>query len=249
MKYVRKIVALLIGIIFFAAVIISLGVIFAVKNINVTMITYADDCSESYNEIKNTLERFKGDSLVFLNENSIVETVSDSNYTVVSCEKKFPCTVNVTVKERLETYAVLVGGIYSMYDSDGKFLRSSVENVNVNDRSPNVELTGVLVENITEITDIAAIFKNNFKAMRSLVANISLDVRPDIEGYTEKLCFNLRCGLKIQLDNYSENTEEKIAAVYSEFCRLTDREKLSGTLRGYKNVIGEVKADYKKSGS
>ena len=39
MKYVRKISALLIGIIFFAAVVISLGMIFAVRNINVTMVT------------------------------------------------------------------------------------------------------------------------------------------------------------------------------------------------------------------
>lgn len=249
MKYIRKITALLIGVVLFAAIVISLGKIFAVRNINVELITYADDWSESYNEIKKSLEDFKGDSLVFLNENSIIKTVSDSNYTVVSCEKKYPCTVNVTLKERLETFTVLVGGIYSMYDNDGKFLRSGMENANINDGSPNVELTGVVVENITEISGIAATFKDKFGALRSLVASINLDVRPDIEGYTNKLCFNLRCGLKIQIDNYSEFAEEKLSAVYSEFSKLTDREKLSGTLRGYQNIIGEVKADYKKSGS
>lgn len=249
MKYIRKVVALLIGVVLFAAVVISLGKIFAIRNINVELITYADDCSESYNEIKKSLEGFKGDSLVFLNENNIIKTVSDSNYTVVSCEKKYPCTVNVTLKERLETFAVFVGGIYSMYDNDGKFLRSSIENTNINDDSPNVELTGVVVENISEISNIAAIFKDKFGALRSLVSSINLDVRPDIDGYTNKLCFNLRCGLKIQLDNYSEFTEEKISAVYSEFSKLTDREKLSGTLRGYLNIVGEVRADYKKSGS
>ena len=249
MKYVRKISALLIGIIFFAAVVISLGMIFAVRNINVTMVTYADDCTESYKNVKKSLDVFKGDSIVFLNESSIKEAVSDSNCTVVSCEKKFPCTVNVTIKERLETFAVLVGGIYSMYDSDGKLLRSSVENVNINDGSPNVELTGVIVENIAKISEIAFKFKDKFKAFRSLVASVSLDERADIEDYTDKLSFNLRCGLRIQLDNYTERTEEKLAAVYTQFCKLTDREKLGGTLRGYENVIGDVKSDYKKSGS
>lgn len=249
MKYVRKIGALLIGIVFFAAVVISLGKIFAVKNVNVKMITYADDCTDSYIEVKKSLEGFKGGSLLFLNESSIAEALSEGNYTLVMCEKKYPCTVNVTVKERLETFAVFVGGIYSMYDNDGKFLRSGAENLNINDGSPNVELTGVPVENITKIADIAAIFKNEFKALRSLVKSIGLDVRPDVEGYTEKLYFNLRCGLTIQLNDYSQLTEEKISKVYEKFCSLTDREKLSGTLTGFQDIAGTVKADYKKSGS
>ena len=249
MKYVRKIGALLIGVVFFAAVVISLGMIFAVKNINVKMITYADDCTDSYNEVKKSLEGFKGGSLVFLNENSVAEALTDGNYTLVECEKKFPCTLNVTVKERLETYAVFVGGIYSMYDNDGKFLRSGVENVNINDGSPNVELTGVPVENVTKIADIAAMFKNKFNALRSLVKSIALDVRPEVEGYTEKLYFNLRCGLTIQLNDYSELTEEKLSKLYEKFCSLTDREKLSGTLTGFQDAAGNIKADYKKSGS
>lgn len=236
MKYIRKIGSLLICIILFAAIVISLGVIFSIKNVNVTMITYADDYSESYVKAKNTLNGFKGESLVLLREDSVIEAVSDSNYEVVSCEKKFPCTLNVTIKERLETFAVFVGGNYSIYDSEGKFLRTGYENENINDGLPNVELLGVPVENITEIAQIAAMFKDKFKALRSMVVSINLLVNPDIEGYTEKLCFNLRCGIKIQLDNYTEYTEEKISAVYEEFCNLTDREKLSGTLRGWHNI-------------
>ena len=40
-------VAFLIGLVFFAALVISLGMIFAVKNINVKLITYADEYAES----------------------------------------------------------------------------------------------------------------------------------------------------------------------------------------------------------
>lgn len=251
MKYLRKIVALLIGVVFFAALIISLGRIFAIKNVNVTLITYADDCSESYGEAKRSLEEFKGESLLFLSEKEIVEAFSakNSNYAVTECEKKYPCTVNVTLKERHEVFAVFVGGLYSMYDSDGKYLRSSIENTNVNDGSPNVEFTGVAVEKVPDLAVVAATFKSAFKSLRSVVASIGIDSRPDVEGYVDRLYFNLRCGLKIRIDDYEDRTEEKIRLAYEKFCTLTDRQKLRGTLRSYRigDENGIINADYSAS--
>lgn len=239
-------VAFLIGLVFFAALVISLGMIFAIKNINVKLITYADEYTESYNDTKQSLSVFKGESIMFVGEENIAEVVSGSRYSIASFEKVFPCTINITLKERLETFAVSVGGFYSMYDNDGKFLRSSVENKNANDGSPNVELTGIAIENLGYIAGIASTFKDNFKALRSIVHNINLDSRPDVDGYNDKLIFNMRCGLKIQIDNYTEYTNEKIEAAYAEFCTLTDRQKLSGTLRSYRigNEDGIINADY-----
>ena len=242
MKYLRKIVALLIGVVFFAALIISLGRIFAIKNVNVTLVTYADDCTESYGEAKRSLESFKGESLLFLSEKEIVETFSakNSNYAVAVCEKKYPCTVNVTLKERHEVFAVFVGGLYSMYDSDGKYLRSSIDNTNVNDGSPNVEFTGVAVEKVPELAIVAATFKSTFKSLRSVVASIGIDARPDVEGDV---------GLKIRIDDYADRTEEKIRLAYEKFCTLTDRQKLRGTLRSYRigDENGIINADYSAS--
>ncbi|MDE5722163.1 MAG: hypothetical protein K2I30_05440 [Clostridia bacterium] len=243
-KYLNKIIALVIGIAFVAAVIISLGKIFAIKNVNVTMLTYSDDCTESYNEAKDSFKKFKGESLLLVKSSDFVNAVSDSNYTVVSCEKKYPCTVNVVLKERLETFAVFVGGQYSMYDADGKFLRKCVENVNINDGSPNVELVGVAVEELGDIAKISSLFKDNFKALRSVVSSITLDANSNIADYTEKLVFNLRCGLKIEIDNFNLYTEEKLEAAYAKFVTLTDREKLGGTVRSYHRVDGEVNVVY-----
>lgn len=102
MKYVRKIIALLIGLVFFAAIVISLGMIFAVRNINVTMITYADAeseiYSESFNNAKTSLEVFKGESILFVGEKSVAGIVKDSNYTLDSFEKKYPCTINISLR-------------------------------------------------------------------------------------------------------------------------------------------------------
>ena len=246
MKYLRKMFALVIGIAFFAALIICVGRIFAVKNININMITYEDDCSDSYVKAKEALSVYKGESILFLDEKDIVERIAGSNYVVTSCEKKFPCTINVTIKERLEIFAVSVGGRYSMYDGDGEYLRMYEENTNDIDGTPNVEVTGIATEQMRTVANIAATFKNNFGGLRSIVKSINLDSRPEIEGYNDKLLFNLRCGLIIQLDDYTQDYEEKISATYRKFCSLSDKQKLNGKIRGYR-VGGEngfINADY-----
>lgn len=246
MKYLRKMAALLIGIAFFAALIICVGRIFAVKNININLLTYEEDSSDSYDRAKQALSVYKGESILFLKESSIIETIAGSNYVVTSCEKKYPCTINVTLKERLEIFAVSVGGLYSMYDSDGKFLRTGFENENDIDGTPNVEVIGIAVEQMQLVANIAAIFKDNFGGLRSIVKSINLDSRPEIEGYSDKLIFHLRCGLLIQLDDYSQDSEEKLAAAYRKFCTLSDKQKLSGRIRVHR-VGGEngfINADY-----
>ncbi|MDE7439330.1 MAG: hypothetical protein K2N23_02335 [Clostridia bacterium] len=244
MKYLRKMVALLIGVAFFAALIICVGRIFAVKNININVITYEEDSSESYGKAKEALSVYKGESLLFLSEDDIAKAVAGSNYVIASCEKKYPCTINVTIKERLEVFAVSVGDLYSMYDGDGEFLRRSRENTNDIDETPNVELTGIAIEQVQTIAKIATVFKTNFGGLRSIVNSIELDSNPDIEGYIDKLRFNLRCGLVIQINDYMQDYEEKISVVYKKFNSLSDRQKLSGKVIGVGNDDGFIYADY-----
>ena len=250
MKYLRKIVALVIGVVFFAALVIGIGMIFAVKNINVTMLTHAEENSESYQvsyaEAKKSLSKFKGESILFVSSGDVAKAISDSNYTVASCQKKFPCTLNVTLKERLETFAVARGEeeyrIYDMYDNDGKYLRGSDTNSNVNDGSPNVILNKVSAEKITEVASIAASFKEIFGSLRSLVSSINLDVNSEIADYTQKLYFNLHCGLKIELDDYTNSPYEKLQKAYQKFSELTDSQKLGGTMRVH-TYSGEIFAE------
>ncbi|MDE6597259.1 MAG: hypothetical protein K2K60_01295 [Clostridia bacterium] len=249
MKYLRKIVALVIGVVFFAALVIGIGMIYAVKNINVTMVTYADDCSASYAEAKKSLSKFKGESILFVSTSDVAKAVADSNYTVASCKKKYPCTLNITLKERLETFAVASGEeeyrIYNMYDNDGKYLRGIETNANINDGSPNLILNKVSAEKIPEVAAIAGSFKEIFGSLRSLVSSINLDVNSQIDDYTEKLFFNLHSGLVIEMDDYTDSPYEKLQAAFPKFAKLTDREKLGGTLRVYRGgVEGEIRAEY-----
>lgn len=240
-------VVFFISVVLLAVAIISVGMIFAVKNINVTLITYAEDYDADYGEIKKSLSALNGESIFFVDENSVSEIIADGNYSVTSFVKKLPCTVNVTLKERIETFAVYVGGLYYMYDGEGNYLKGRVDTDNVNpDASRNVELVGVSLEQLPVIAGYAALFKDRFGALRSIVSSIDLETKPGVEGFTEKLVFNLTCGLRIEIDEYDLYTEEKIEKAYEKFITLTDGEKLSGTLRSYRlgGEDGIINTDY-----
>lgn len=250
MKYLRKIVALLIGVALLAAIVIGVGVIFAVKNVNVTLLTYSDDeqTQESdYAAVKSSLETIKGGSIVFIGEKNIIDALKsdESNYSFISYEKIYPCTINVVLKERLETFTVSVGGNYSMFDAEGKFLRQAKENINVNDGYANVLIEGVSINGIEEIAKFAADFKTKFGLLRSTVESITLDENKSIPDYVERLVFKLKSGIKIELVNFRSATQEKLDSAFLEYSSLTDREKLTGTIRSYQLVdSGEVRSLY-----
>ena len=247
MKFLRKMVIFFISVILLAVAVIGIGMIFAVKNVNVTLITYADNYEKDYDEVKKSLNALNGKSIMLVNETSVIDLLSDGNFSLSSFEKKFPCTVNVTLKERVETFAVSVGGLYYMYDDEGVYLKGRVETENVNpDTFRNVEIIGVSVEQFPEIAKYSSFFKEYFGALRSIVSQVNLDTMPGVEGFTEKLVFSLSCGLKIQIDEYEKFTEEKIKAAYEKFVSLTDSEKLVGTLRSYRlgGEDGIINADY-----
>lgn len=247
MKILRKIVVFLISVVLFATSAICIGIIFAVKNVNVSIVTFEDEFELRHAEVKKAVEFMKGEAIWFLEEDSIAETVTAMGYSVVSFEKKFPCTVNIVLKERIETFAVFAGGLYYMYDDEGGYLKGRVGTENVNtDGAPNIELKGVAPERMEYIADIAAMFKDRFSFLRSAVKSIVIDTKPDIEGYTDKLVFEFYCGLNVRIDDFTAFTEEKIIAAHEVYAAIGDSKKLGGTIRSYRlgGEEGVINADY-----
>ena len=72
------------------------------------------------------------------------------------------------------------------------------------------------MEQLPSVAGIAMSFKDTFGGLRSIVTSINIDSRPNIEGYSDKLIFNMRCGLIIQIDDYKDNSFEKITASYKK---------------------------------
>ena len=135
MKHLRKIGILIIAIIIAAAVAVGICVIYAVRNVNVTLLSYPDEEANLNSEIlavkEEVLKKMRGRVISSISEED-VSLCLDDDYFLESFEKVYPCTINITVQQRREVFAVYDGDNenYSVYDDSGKFLRTAEDNRN-----------------------------------------------------------------------------------------------------------------------
>lgn len=229
MNYIRKVVSLILSLIFCAALVVGAAVILAIKNVNVEFINYSSEYISEYETSKSRLEKLKGTNLLFLSEEDVVECVGASEYIVVeSFSKMFPCSVDVVIKERVETYSVKTENGYGVYDADGVFIRNVRENINALDGSPNV-LLNFGADKISGAVEVCSQFKDKFSSLRNLVK--SVDIVED--ALAETMTLNLYSGLKITLIDYSVLTESKMASVFRVYSSLSESDKLHGVIRAF----------------
>lgn len=257
MKHLRKIVWLVIAVAFFASVIIGMGVIYSVKNVNVTLKSYSysawdemTDEEESLalaeiNSIKKVvLNKYGGKLISNVDRDELAASFSDTMYILESCEKVYPCTINITVKGRREVFVIAnANGTHSTYDSMGVLMRSGIsedEAANNIDKAPNIFVFGTTTDGqIASVANAASIFAGKFSSLRSIVKEINLQ---DRQG---NLIFELHCGISVQIVDYNVYTEAKIQAAYNEFIKLPGEAKLAGTIvASVLNSNGEVVAGY-----
>lgn len=248
MKYVRKIIALILTVIFLVVVIVCIGVVFSVKNINVTYRDYSGKYVSSISLVEEKLDEYKGINIFTVNrtdiENTVKETNLDAYVNLVSIQRVYPSTINIIFKERVETFAVYSQNAYRIYDADGLYVRTASENVNSTDGVPNVTVYGAeSEEEINVIAQTCALLQNKFKNLRSVVESISL-LNGDTEFPTAEI--NLRCGLIIEIVKPKNLLLEKISAAYSCFCQLSDGEKLCGRIISHElsGAVIDVRAEY-----
>lgn len=248
MKYLRKIVALLIAVVLAAAIAVGLGVIFAVRNVNVTLVSYSFE--ENGEQAKAHITKFKtqisdkvrGTLIGFVGEEDISSAIEDTQFVVDGYEKVYPCTLNVTVRERKETFSVQSGETFAVYDEHGTFVRTSTKS----------EPSCVLVEGasdavgIKQVASVASIFKAQFSSLRTITEKITL-TKASSQFQSEKISFHLRCGITVEIHDYNVLISEKIAAAYSKFTSLPGEYKLGGTIYSL-SVAGTVTATYDQNG-
>ena len=247
MKYVRKISVLIMAFVLLATIAIGTCVIFSVRNVNVSYIGYSDGETENPLKIKTeVLGRYRGSLMAFVDEEG-VRGLLDDGYVLTGFEKKYPCTVNITVKERRETFAVKDGDGYKTYDGDGAFMRRAENFLNPADNSPNLILEGAADDaDVKKAAGVCAIFAEEFSSLRSSVETASI-IKAVSSVDSDKFVFALRCGIVLEIDDYEVLTREKIAKTFEVFSSLTGEQKLSGAIYGYVTNEGCVRATYNKN--
>lgn len=240
MKFLRKTATFFITIVFIAAFAIGIGVIFSVKNVNVTLLSYeygknSEGATQKISELKSKiLGDCRGNVITFVDENDVLAYVDDG-YVLDSFEKIYPCTINITVRQRMDTFAVSNNDGYTIYDEDGKFLFNSEEAVNSIDNAPDIIVEGLeSADDISIISSVGAIFKSRFNSLRSSVEKIVLERAPAlVQNARDRISFVLRCGITIEIQDYPNFTSEKIGEAYREFSSLTGEQKLTGKIYCY----------------
>lgn len=229
MKYIRKVMATGLALIFLIALVIGTGVIFSVRNVNVTFISYSERCGEAYEKTRANLNKLKGSGLLFISNADVYEKVSDPQLLVIeSYEKKMPCTVNVVVRERVECFNLKTEGGYDVYDDAGKLIRSTSEEsapLNGVDGCPNV-LIDAQPDQIEKVAELCAYFKSEFGSLRRLVESVSVKKYLELQMVTIKL----RGGLTVSVSDWNADAQRKIKAAYGVYAGLDDLQRAGGTI-------------------
>lgn len=242
MKYIRKIVALVLTAIFVCTVVICAGIIFSIKNVNVSFVDYSGTYVEEYENCAKKLDAVKGTSILFLNSDDVKSHVSDEHMRLVSFEKVFPCTVNVVIAERVETFAMYDGTKYAIFDDGGDFVRYSNDELNNLDGSPNVLLENVEESEIHNVANVVEKFKQKFGYVRAYVEKISIAN----SQVNNKISLFFRSGLVVEIADYSLLINEKMSAVYNKYATLAENEKLGGKILCYslQSSVTDVRVIY-----
>ena len=151
-------------------------------------------------------------------------------FAVESYEKKFPCTVNIVLRERIETFTVKNSSDYSVYDERGKHIRNTESQpLNTVDRCPNI----LLECGESETEEVAALceeIKNNFfkekepKALRRLVKSVKTDERLGFIDVT------LNSGPIISVYDWKISGAQKIKKAYEKYGSLNEYQRICGTI-------------------
>jgi len=251
MKHTRRIMAIGLALIFCIALVIGAGIILSVRNVNVAIISYSDGAwEEEYEKTRSNLSSLKGSGLLFISDEDVYSRVSDSEVlSVESIEKVFPCTVNVVLRERQETFAAATITGYNVYDEKGEIIKAS----QISDGVPISSADGspvVLVEasdvssHIENVAALCACFKEEFGSLRRIVESISVVAKFENVLYV----VNLRSGLSIYFGaEYSDVFADGMKKVYSVYSSLSSTKKLNGRITVSVNSDNEPSAVYSNS--
>ncbi|MDE6691717.1 MAG: hypothetical protein K2K04_07080 [Clostridia bacterium] len=230
MKHIRKLMAVGLAIIFLIALVIGTGVILSVRNVNVSFIEYSDEYTEEYAATRKNFDKLKGSGLLFISDADVYGKVTANEVLAVeSYEKKFPCTINIVLRERIETFTYKTDEGYSVYDERGKLIKPAkdpeTEPLNSVDDCPNV-LLKCEADEIEQLAVVCAAFNENFGALRRMVKSVETVKFPGMQVAE----INFYSGFKITVLDWKTSGAQKIKKAYDKYNEMSEYGKISGSI-------------------
>ncbi|MCD8206773.1 MAG: hypothetical protein LUD72_02440 [Bacteroidales bacterium] len=184
--------------------------------------------AEEFEKSTINLESLKKSNLIFLRENKIEDCVSaPARIKVTSYTKKYPCSLDVVLEERVETFTSFdeEKNLRTIYDSYGDVMESIPNDRSVlgDDGSPDIEISaGLSEEDVACFVEALDAFEECFSSARRLISFMDVS--------NGDLYIELRFGLEIIISDCSSLLAEKIGSAYEVYDSLDDWQKTCGRI-------------------
>lgn len=238
----RVLVTTLVSFLLLCAVVAAgLNAVFTVTSVKTEFSVVSDEGQREVEELKGKLDGFVGKSTTFLDEEEVRAIIAA--YPCMRAdkiEKRYPSTLEVSVSERKEAFAVLTEHGYATLSDDGILLyykdsltnRAGGENILLEGFGfPSEEGKAFEDEKFSSVLKMYGVFTELLQEARANVVSVS--VYYSAEEHT-RFTFRMREGIVIEIDSPSELTEEKArAALLDEsegYLARSDGERLRGRI-------------------
>lgn len=222
-----------------AVIAAGLNAVFTVTLVQTDFLVCSAEGEREAASLKAELNKYVGSSTTFLDLEEVRGVVEAYPcMKVEKLEKKFPSTVEVSVRERRETFAVAAGDGYAVLAEDGTYLydRDTLEN---RSEGENILLHGFplslsrgqIAEGIGELLSVYAVFAETLGEPRANIRSVSYRT----EGSSgHSLVIGMREGIKIELFLPQGNADTMARAALRDsrygYLVRSDGERLTGTI-------------------
>lgn len=239
----KKMLVILISVLFCLAVLFSCIFVFSVKDVSVTFTVYSGEKAQKINQ--SFSDKFEGKNLLFISEDEVIEVLENNPYYIVeSVQKDYPNVLSIKVKERKATYYIEdkekvyktndYGVVLDVFDSNEFTDRQSRDMIYLTLLGVKVtsSIKGEIIK--TDCEELVSTVFEMSKAVNLTDCINHIDVVVDRTKIVKDAIFNTYTGVEIWIENAHVKGCEKIVEGFNGYYDNADDYIKT---QGYINVL------------
>lgn len=224
----KSLVTAFIIIAFIAVAVFSVFSVFVIKDVSPTF-TVSNNCASQTEEVKDKLNSYKGQSLLFLDLNDVKSSLNENPYLeIISIEKSYPNVLKIEIKERVECYKIICDSDYFVIDGTGFVLGKNFS------YAKSLPTLSVTLESAPKVNDYLSVLSSELELFSVALTTVYN------ESYTnnvEEICvvkelekndlvLSTSTGVVIEIWQANQRGSEKLTLGFDTYDEmLTDRDK------------------------
>ena len=246
-----KLYAILIGVAFAIAVIFSFVFFFSVKEVNAEYSVYSEEDTAS---VQQTLDSFKGKSILFVSESDVVSALAGyTRFKVVSVNKSLPNVINVQIEERREVYHLPIDGVTYCMDKTGFVLGETAEPAGrdiIDVYFEGIDVLSVTPGGILSTSEdgffLSVLEMAEYAGLSDCIESVTF--RDDRSVEIREAVFKTYTGVEIVVDKPDVRGHDKIVKAFEVYNATSDFYKTFSRILVLETDSGEITATWTAGG-